>query len=133
MKYTIQIWLFTIMASPLLIALILGIIINESGFNEILDSYQIIFLMILFGLFLSIPAMVFFWYILRNLDSNILVWKKKIILTVYSFLSVWITFYIFDNGFVIRWSDQTIWVLIYSLTISIGVWIFKFPRRKIIK
>ena len=133
MKYTIQIWLFTIMASPLLIALILGIIINKSGFNEILDSYQIIFLMILFGLFLSIPAMVFFWYILRNLDSNIPIWKKKIILTVYSFLSVWITFYIFDNGFVIRWSDQTIWVLIYSLTISIGVWIFKFPRRKIIK
>ena len=56
---------------------------------------------------------------------------EKIILSLYAFLSVWITFFIVDNGFVTRWSEQTIWVLIYSLTIVIGVWIFKNNRIEI--
>ena len=133
MKYTIQIWLFTVLTSPLLIAIILGIIINESKLNEILNSYEMILLMILFGLFLSIPAMIFFWLIQRKLNSSISIWKNKIILSLYSFLSVWLTFYIVDNGFVTRWSYQTIWVLIYSLTIVLGVWIFKIATKEIIE
>lgn len=133
MRYTIQIWLFTVISSPLLLAIILGIIINKSEPNEILNSYEIILLMILFGLFLSIPAMVVFWLIQRKLNSKVSLWKNKIILSVYSFLSVWLTFYIVDSGFITRWSEQTIWVLIYSLTISIGVWIFKYPNEKIIE
>ena len=133
MRYTIQIWLFTVIGSPLLLAIILGVLINESKLNDILNSYEMILLMILFGLFLSIPAMVIFWLIQRKLNSKISLWKNKIILSVYSFLSVWLTFYIIDNGFITRWSEQTIWVLIYSLTISIGVWIFKYPNEKIIE
>ena len=133
MRYTIQIWLFTVIGSPLLLAIILGVLINESKLNDILNSYEMILLMILFGLFLSIPAMVIFWLIQRKLNSKISLWKNKIILSVYSFLSVWLTFYIVDNGFITRWSEQTIWVLIYSLTISIGVWIFKYPNEKIIE
>lgn len=133
MRYTIQIWLFTVIGSPLLLAIILGVLINESKLSDILNSYEMILLMILFGLFLSIPAMVVFWLIQRKLNSKISLWKNKIILSVYSFLSVWLTFYIVDNGFITRWSEQTIWVLIYSLTISIGVWIFKYPNEKIIE
>ena len=133
MKYTIQIWLFTVLTSPLLLAIILGIIINESKLNEILNSYEMILLMILFGLFLSIPAMIIFWLIQRKLNSNISIWKNKIILSLYSFLSVWLTFYIVDNGFVTRWSDQTVWVLIYSLTIVLGIWIFKIPTKEIVE
>ncbi|QTD37695.1 hypothetical protein JL193_16795 [Polaribacter batillariae] len=133
MKYTIQIWLFTVISSPLLLAIILGLIINKSELNEILNSYEMIFLMIIFGLFLSIPAMMIFWLIQRRLNSDISIWKNKIILSLYSFLSVWLTFYIVDNGFVTRWSDQTVWVLIYSLTIVLGVWIFKMPTKEIIE
>lgn len=133
MKYVIKVWLFTVLSSPLLLAIILGLIINKSELNEILNSYEMIFLMIIFGLFLSIPAMIIFWLIQRKLNSDISIWKNKIILSLYSFLSVWLTFYIVDNGFVTRWSDQTVWVLIYSLTIVLGVWIFKIPTKEIIE
>ncbi|SDN16203.1 hypothetical protein [Kriegella aquimaris] len=131
MKYIIKVWLFTIIISPLLIALILGAIINNSSFNSILNSYEIIFVMIIVGFLSSIPAMVIFWFIKRSLKSKYSNLTEKIILSLYAFLSVWITFFIVDNGFVTRWSEQTIWVLIYSLTIVIGVWIFKNNRIEI--
>jgi cyanate permease len=131
MKYIIKVWLFTIIISPLLIALILGAIINNSSFNSILNSYEIIFVMIIVGFLSSIPAMVIFWLIKRSLKSKYSNLTEKIILSLYAFLSVWITFFIVDNGFVTRWSEQTIWVLIYSLTIVIGVWIFKNNRIEI--
>jgi cyanate permease len=133
MKYIIKIWLFTIIISPLLIALVLGAIINNSSFNSILNSYEIIFIMIIVGFLSSIPAMIIFWLIKRSIKSKFTNWKEKLILSIYSFLSVWTTFYIVDNGFITRWSEQTIWVLIYSLTIVIGVWIFKIPKGEIIK
>lgn len=131
MKYMLKVWLFTIIISPLLIALILGAIINNSSFNSILNSYEIIFVMIIVGFLTSIPAMVIFWFIKRSLKSKYSNLTEKIILSLYAFLSVWITFYIVDNGFVTRWSEQTIWVLIYSLTIVMGVWIFKNNRIEI--
>ncbi|MEG3660198.1 hypothetical protein V5097_22500 [Arenibacter palladensis] len=128
MKYVIKVWLFTIIISPLLIALILGAIINNSSFDSILSSYEIIFVMIIVGFLSSIPAMVIFWFIKRSLKSKYSNLTEKIILSLYAFLSVWITFFIVDNGFVTRWSEQTIWVLIYSVTIVIGVLIFKINR-----
>jgi len=133
MKYLIKVWLFTIIISPFLIGLVLGAIINNSSFNSILNSYEIIFVMIIVGFLLSIPAMIIFWLIKRSIKSKFTNWKEKLILSIYSFLSVWTTFYIVDKGFIIRWSEQTIWVLIYSLTIVMAVWIFKIPKGEIIK
>jgi|SRR5690554_1557662 len=131
MRYVIKIWLFTIIVSPLLLALILGAIINDSSFTSILNSYEIIFVMIIVGFLSSIPAMVIFWFIKRFLKNKYSTLNEKIILSIYSFLSVWITFFIVDSGFITRWSEQTIWVLIYSLTIVIGVWIFENNNKKV--
>lgn len=133
MRYVIKIWLFTIIVSPLLLALILGAIINDSSFTSILNSYEIIFVMIIVGFLSSIPAMAIFWLIKRFLKNKYSTINEKIILSIYSFLSVWITFFIVDSGFITRWSEQTIWVLIYSLTIVIGVWIFKNNNKEIIE
>ena len=131
MRYVIKIWLFTIIVSPLLLALILGAIINYSSFTSILNSYEIIFVMIIVGFLSSIPAMVIFWLIKRFLKNKYSTQNEKIILSIYSFLSVWITFFVVDSGFITRWSEQTIWVLIYSLTIVIGVWIFDNNNKEI--
>ncbi len=133
MRYVIKIWLFTIIVSPLLLALILGAIINDSSFTSILNSYEIIFVMIIIGFLSSIPAMAIFWLIKRFLKNKYSTINEKIILSIYSFLSVWITFFIVDSGFITRWSEQTIWVLIYSLTIVIGVWIFENNNKEIIE
>jgi hypothetical protein len=131
MRYTLKVWLFTGIISPLFIALVLGIFINKSKFDSIFKSYEIIFLMILFGLILSLPSMILFYLIKRNLRENISNWLKKSTLSVYSFLSVWLTFYIVDKGFITKWSEQTIWVLIYSITIVLGIWILKIPKSEI--
>lgn len=131
MRYVIKIWLFTIIVSPLLLALILGAIINDSSFTSILNSYEIIFVMIIIGFLSSIPAMVIFWLIKRFLKNKYSTLNEKIVLSIYSFLSVWITFFVVDSGFITRWSEQTIWVLIYSLTIVIGVWIFDNNNKEI--
>lgn len=129
MSYVIKIWFFTILISPLLIALILGILINNSSYESILKSYEIIFVMMIIGLLTSIPAMIVFYLIHHFTKQKLDVNQEKILLSIYSFLSVWITFYLVNNGFITRWSEQTIWVLIYSLTIVLGVWIFKIPKK----
>jgi hypothetical protein len=131
MKYSIKVWLFTVIVSPLLLFLILGLIINSAKWSEILGSWSIIGIMMLYGLVLSIPAMLLFWLIQRQLKNNLNENKTKLTLSVYSFFSVWITFYIFDKGFVERGFQQIFWVVIYSLTIVIGVWIFKLPKLEI--
>jgi hypothetical protein len=131
MKYSIKVWLFTVIVSPLLLFLILGLIINSAKWSEILGSWLIIGIMMLYGLVLSIPAMLLFWLIQRKLINTLNDNKIKLILSVYSFISVWITFYIFDKGFIERGLQQIFWVVIYSLTIIIGVWIFKLSKLKI--
>ncbi|MFT5964536.1 MAG: hypothetical protein ACI9L6_001279 [Flavobacterium sp.] len=131
MKYSIKVWLFTVIVSPLLLFLILGLIINSAKWSEILGSWSIIGIMMLYGLVLSIPAMLLFLLIQRQLKNNLNENRTKLILSVYSFFSVWITFYIFDKGFVERGFQQIFWVVIYSLTIVIGVWIFKLPKLEI--
>jgi hypothetical protein len=131
MIYSIKVWLFTVIVSPLLLFLILGLIINSAKWSEILGSWSIIGIMMLYGLVLSIPAMLLFWLIQRQLKNNLNENKTKLTLSVYSFFSVWITFYIFDKGFVERGFQQIFWVVIYSLTIVIGVWIFKLPKLEI--
>jgi hypothetical protein len=128
MRYSIKVWIFTVVVSPLLLFLILGLIINSSKWNEILGSWPIISIMMIYGLVLSIPAMIIFWMIQNKLISTLTSINTKIILSIYSFISVWITFYIFDKGFLERGLQQLLWVVIYSLTIVIGVWTFELTK-----
>ncbi len=129
MKYSIKVWLFTIIASPLFLFLILGLIINKTKLTEIIESWPIIGFMMIYGLVLSIPAMIIFWLIERRLRNNLTDIKTKLFLSIYSFISVWVTFYIFDRGFMERGFQQIFWVVIYSLTIVLGVWIFKLATK----
>lgn len=130
MRYSIKVWIFTVVVSPLLLFLILGLIINSAKWNEILGSWEIISIMMMIGLVLSIPAMIIFWMIQHKLISSVTSNNTKLILSIYSFISVWITFYIFDKGFVERGLEQKLWVVIYSLTIVIGVWIFELTKAE---
>jgi len=132
MKYTIKVWLFTVLLSPLLL-LILGIFINNSKFGEILGFWPMLFFMIIYGAFLSAPAMLLFWLIQKKLTEKFSVNNSKIILSFYSFISVWITSYIFDKGLLERGFQQIFWVIIYSITIVLGIWFFKIKNMPTIK
>ena len=129
MRYSFKVWIFTVVVSPLLLFLILGLI-NSAKWNEILGSWPIISIMMIYGLVLSIPAMFIFWMIQHKLISSFTSNNTKLILSIYSFISVWITFYIFDKGFLERVVQQKLWVVIYSLTIVIGVWFFEITKSE---
>ncbi|WP_296682377.1 hypothetical protein [Flavobacterium sp.] len=129
MRYSFKVWIFTVVVSPLLLFLILGLI-NSAKWNEILGSWPIISIMMIYGLVLSIPAMFIFWMIQHKLISSFTSNNTKLILSIYSFISVWITFYIFDKGFFERGVQQKLWVVIYSLTIVIGVWFFELTKSE---
>ena len=118
MKYTFLVWIFTVLISPFVLTLII-----EDG----LYSPEIIILMILFGGGYSIPAMLVFWLIQRTLKSKLEVWKIKTLLSLYSFLSVWTTFYIVYKN----WTDEFDWVIAYSLIMILGTWLFKISNSKI--
>lgn len=109
--------------------LIFGTLVYSSTLTEILQSGELLFYMILCGLILSIPAMIVFYLIEQktintSLSKNIV----KVILSVYSFCSVWITFYILDKRSIESGSNLVFWSLVYSLTIVFGVWIFKIEK-----
>ena len=131
MEYVFKVWFFTITAAPILIALIFGGILSDSSSKMILESYEMFFIMLVVGFVLSLPAMVIFGIITKSLENKFSIKKKKFILSLYAFTSVWITFYIVDKGYIIQWSKQTLWVLSYSVTIVIAIWIFKIPTAEI--
>ncbi|HKX86224.1 MAG TPA: hypothetical protein VJL37_06110 [Flavobacterium sp.] len=129
MEYSFKIWFFTTLLSPILI-LVSGFLIHYENWHDIAESIPLLLVMILIGSVLSLPAMLLFYliqYKLRNIVTNT---KAKLFLSAYSFASVWVTFYIVDHGFVERGSKQLVIVLLYSLTIVIGVWIFKLSETK---
>lgn len=127
MKYSIKIWLFTTILSPLLI-LISGLLIHFEKWHDIAESIPLLLVMILIGSVLSVPAMLLFCLIQHKLQNIVTNTKAKLLLSAYSFASVWVTFYLVDRGFVERGSNQLAMVQLYSLTIVIGVWIFKFSE-----
>lgn len=129
MKYSFKIWCFTTISSPLLI-LTSGLIIHFEKWHDITESIPLLLVMILIGSVLSVPAMLLFCLIQHKLQNIVTNTKAKVLLSVYSFTSVWVTFYLVDRGFVERGSNQLSMVLLYSLTIVIGVWIFKFSETK---
>ena len=130
MNYSIKIWFFSVIMSPILL-LILGTFVYSTTITQILESGPLLFFMILCGLLLSIPAMIVFYLIerkLRNtsLSKNIV----KVFLSLYSFCSVWITFYVVDKRSFKSDSNLIFWVIVYSLTIVLGVWIFKLNKTQ---
>ena len=125
MKFTIKVWLFTAIVSPLLLLPILGII-NSINLSGIHGAWLFIGIVIAYGLFLSMPAMLIFWVLKLKLLNTFTESKTKLILSLYSFVSVWLTFYFFDESFFERDFQQLLWVITYSIIIVIGVWIFKF-------
>ena len=129
MNYSIKVWLFSVIISPILL-LILGTFVYSSTLTEILQSGELLFYMILCGFILSMPAMIIFYLIQQktlktSLSKNIV----KVILSAYSFFSVWITFYIVDKRSIESGSNLVFWSLVYSLTIVFGVWIFKIEKN----
>lgn len=124
MRYVIKVWLFTIVFSPLPLATIFGFSqLNTDSVNFF--SFEIVLTTIVVGLIFSLPAMVLFAIIKKILKSRFSILKMKTVLSIYSFISVWVTFYLVDIGFINGRTRQIIGVWVYSFSIVLGVWIFK--------
>lgn len=110
MKYLLKIWLTTCIIAPLII-----ISINTSGriFNlEVLSGF---FYVLICGLLLSTPAMSMLFLILKYTDKY-----QKIILSIVSLFSVFITFYLVGSSF----TDYEL-ALIYGFVMVISVLVYR--------
>ena len=121
MSYTLKVWLFTIITSPLLLAFISVDFINDSSLDSILNSFKITFMMMLFGAVLSVPTMVIFWWIQSSLDTNLSIWKHKTILSIYSLIAIWATFYVVDYRSVTSFSERKSGILIAAVTMVLAI------------
>ena len=125
MNYTSKVWLFTILVSPLLLLTMLAIF-NSTKFSELYTALPLYGLMICVGFVLSIPTMVFFYLLNAKLTKSLIpLWKRKLFLTIFSTIGVFLTFYLYDKGFIFSTFQAFLWPTIYSLTIVFCVWILK--------
>ena len=130
MSYTLKVWLFTIITSPLLLAFISVDFINDSSLDSILNSFKITFMMMLFGAVLFVPTMVVFWWIQSSLNAKLSIWKHKTILSIYSLIAIWATFYVVDYRSVTSFSERTSGILIAAVTIVLAIWFFNYNKLK---
>ncbi|WP_166387215.1 hypothetical protein [Polaribacter sp. 11A2H] len=130
MSYTLKVWLFTIITSPLLLAFISVDFINDSSLDSILNSFKITFMMMLFGAVLSVPTMVVFWWIQSSLNAKLPIWKHKTILSIYSLTAICATFYVVDYRSVTSFSERTSGILIAAVTIVLAIWFFNYNKLK---
>lgn len=128
MKYTIKIWLFTSLLSPIIILLASVFIVHSVKLNAILDTWMIIGFMMGLGTLFSMPAMAIFYLIQCKLMGKLSLFGVKLILSIYAFTSVWISFYLFDHEFVQPHFNQFFWVVIYAITITVAVWVFNLQE-----
>ncbi|WP_146940657.1 hypothetical protein [Chryseobacterium hagamense] len=123
MKYPIKVWLFTNLVP------VLGLLIKFCffKFNKIFDPF--ILKLLLLGFIFSGPAMIGFRILDKRIE-NISIVKSKIILSIYSFVSVWITLFILN--LIISWIPVSRFLggyygmaLFYILFMILGIWGFK--------
>lgn len=119
--------MFTCLISPFVI-LLLGVIAGQWD-DDLMLFITFYGFMALFGLVLSIPAMIVFGLIIKRLPKSYLIKRVRLILSIYSVASVWVSFYMLDEGIIKLNSNQLFWVISYSLTIVIGIWVLKLPDK----
>ena len=124
-KYASNVWLTSAFLTPCFFGFIIALF--DSGGME---TPMIIGLAILFGTLCSIPNYLIFLFLVWKINTTQLAnTEKKIILNI---IGVILTFALFmlifhqQNGFDL---EGIYFGLAYSLTISIGVWIFNLDRQ----
>lgn len=122
MTYILKVWFTTILVSPVLLCLILGVITSDAFF----DILPLSMLMIVFGFVFSIPtifAQLITTIVLERMDKHHSL--IKIVLSIFAVLGIYLSFYIIKVSFV-----QFIGPLIYSVTMTSSIWYFKFTNGK---
>jgi len=123
MKYTLKIWGITNLISATFFLISYIIKPNE------LFSFIIVYVIFL-GLILSIPAMIIFWFLQKKLFEKCTVIKSKVILSIYSFVSVWVTLFLINilmysipiKNFVSAFYRMA---FLYIIPMIFAIWLFK--------
>ena len=117
--YLLRVWLTTIVLSPVLLCLVLGIAETENS-EGIFTYFSLLFVMILFGAFLSIPTVLVQYLVLAKLQSG----NKgqqyiKIILSLLTIVGVSLSFYITEVNFA-----PCSGPIIYAFIMICSIWYF---------
>jgi hypothetical protein len=125
MTYYLKVWLSTILVSPILLLLVLAIA-NATEFSELYTAIPLYGLMIGVGFVLSIPTMFLFYFLNFYLTKNSFeLRRRKFILSGFSIIGVYLTFYLYDKGFIFSSIQSFLWPTIYSFTIVLSVCVLK--------
>ena len=118
----LKIWISTVSIAPILAITILGLIKSEDHFN-VIGGLQILWLMILMGLFFSIPTILVLMSAMKLLSKNKYNFEKSfLIMSVISVLGILITFAILDKAFVS--THQFAFPLSYMITMVASIYYF---------
>ncbi|UOE38258.1 hypothetical protein [Chryseobacterium oryzae] len=123
MKYTLKIWGITNLISATFF--LISYIIKPYE----LFSFIVVYVIFL-GLILSIPAMIIFWFLQKKLFEKYTVIKSKVILSIYSFVSVWVTLFLLNilmysipiKNFVSTFYRMA---FLYIIPMIFAIWLFK--------
>jgi len=129
LRYQTQVWLFTLILSPIFYWVYIGIIKNEP-----LSSYPlvfpILFTTLIAGIILSIPGLIMFWLINLYSSRNFLKMRdRRILLTIFLIFFILITTYLVDES-VFYEMRSVILPLTYIIVGIVCICILKFERIK---
>ncbi|AWH84539.1 hypothetical protein HYN59_05140 [Flavobacterium album] len=116
MRYTCKIWATTVAISPLIILILIPNFFN--GNDWVLYAITMYLFIVMFGAVLSLPAIAIFYYLNIYLKKYLSGVARKIILSIYTFLSVYFTFVLSEFD-IIPW-----WFAIYSFIMTGSLWLY---------
>ena len=94
-RFPIIVWISTIISAPFLFVVSANAFINDGSRNSS-QYFGLIFYMILFGTFCSLPSLLIYWLTYDHLNDKPFVTKtKKIVLSISGFVLVILTFGVF--------------------------------------
>lgn len=112
----LSVWFTTIILSPILIVFSWNLIFEKE--LGIVGSIQMLFLTTIIGFAFSIPTMLVLAYLEK---INFAKKNRKTVLSLFSIMAIFTTFYIVDPIFVSNHIDQTIFPIIYSSVMSLSI------------
>jgi len=133
MTYYLKVWLFTVLASPILV--VVGMVYQRPGsINDFFEALVRIWLLaVIFGSALALPALFLFRLLNKDLQGRKMpVLLKKIIHAIVGLMLLWLTFFVINRNIFeeLSW-DNSVWVLAYSLSLLIGALTYKMNDKRV--
>jgi hypothetical protein len=134
-RYATKVWLTSVLFSPFVFLLINGTLNTEKLKLKAVGLNGFIFLSLLIGFLISIPNWITFFFLIKFINKqrySIIIKKTYIILTGFCLTLILFCLTFFRDYFVLQYDFHSKLFISYSVTIIIGIIIYKLkPDKKV--